>query len=288
MYNKAAKAPQDLIRMGMLKRNGYSAIGACSYSAAASGRMYLQDHVLLVVLEGTYKIRLGGREYPVRKHEMMLLQKAILIEYDKYGNSESGDLLDYMMFFIKDDLIQDFFKLSKYTFPVSEAPVPLAISPIDERMLYYAASLKPYFQEQEKKEDELMRLKLLELMFNMGEANQALLYQFLQLKPRKWSSIVEMMENNYTNPVTLADLAYLSGRSLSTFKREFRQIYREPTFQWLRNRRLEKAKELLTDSGVSVTEACFASGFENVTHFSAVFKKKYGLTPSAMRAARGQ
>lgn len=85
------------------------------------------------------------------------------------------------------------------------------------------------------------------------------------------------------NPVSLSDLAYLSGRSLSTFKREFQAIYNKPTFQWIRNRRLEKAKELLVSSGLSAIDVCFATGFENVAHFSKSFKKKYGVPPSDIK-----
>ena len=99
-------------------------------------------------------------------------------------------------------------------------------------------------------------------------------------KQNEPSSIVEVIEKNLMNPVSLNDLAYLSGRSLSTFKREFQAIYNEPTFQWIRNRRLEKAQELLIHSGLSVTDVCFATGFENIAHFSKVFKNKYGIPPS--------
>lgn len=284
VYKKVTKAPQDLIRLGMLNMKGVSVIGTCTYSDVKFGNMYLQDHVLLVVLEGTYIVRFGSQEYPVKKNEMVLLQKAILIEYEKYGDPESSNLLDYMMFFLKDDLIQDYFKLAPIKPAASEAHIPVSVNPVNERMQYYVASLKPYFQEHEVIEDELMKLKLLELLFNIGDINKTLLYQFQQLKQKEPSSIIEVMEKNFTNPVTLHDLAYLSGKSLSTFKRDFRKIYNEPTFQWLRNRRLEKAKELLTHSGFSVTDACFASGFENVAHFSATFKKTYGISPSAIKA----
>ena len=45
----------------------------------------------------------------------------------------------------------------------------------------------------------------------------------------------------------------------------------------------EKAKELLMNSGLSVTDVCFATGFENVAHFSKSFKKKYGVPPSDIK-----
>ncbi|MFJ5622799.1 helix-turn-helix domain-containing protein [Peribacillus loiseleuriae] len=282
LFKKIAKAPQDLVSIGLLKIKGLTVMGSCIYSDVKADNMYLQDHVILFVQEGIYKVRFGNQEYVVRKNEMVLLQKAIIIEYEKCGDPDSG-VLDYMMFFLKDELLNEFIQMSKLKHSYPAALVPVTVNPVNDRLQSYFASLKPYFKEPEKIEDELVKLKLLELLFDISDADEKILYQFLQLKRKEPSSIVEVVEKNLMNPVSLNDLAYLSGRSLSTFKREFQAIYNEPTFQWIRNRRLEKAKELLTHSGLSVTDVCFATGFENVAHFSKVFKKKYGIPPSAVK-----
>lgn len=274
--------PQDLVSSGMLKIKGLTVMGSCIYSDVKADNMYLQDHVILFVQEGIYKVRFGNQEYVVRKNEMVLLQKAIVIEYEKCGDPDSG-VLDYMMFFLKDELLNEFIQMSKLKHSYPAALVPVTVNPVNDRLQSYFASLKPYFKEPEKIEDELVKLKLLELLFDISDADEKILYQFLQLRRKEPSSIVEVVEKNLMNPVSLNDLAYLSGRSLSTFKREFQAIYNEPTFQWIRNRRLEKAKELLTHSGLSVIDVCFATGFENVAHFSKVFKKKYGIPPSAVK-----
>lgn len=279
---KIAKAPQDLSSIGLLKIKRLTVIGLCCHSDVKQGNMYLQDHVILSVQEGIYKVRFGNQEYIVRKNEMVLIQKAIVIEYEKCGDSDSG-LLDYMMFFLNDELLNEFIKMSnlKHSYP---APlVPVTVYPVNDRLQSYIASLKPYFKEPEKIGDELVKLKLLELLFDILDADEKLLYQLLQLKQKEPSSIVEVIEKNLMNPVSLNDLAYLSGRSLSTFKREFQAIYNESPFHWIRNRRLEKAQELLIHSGLSVTDVCFTTGFENLAHFSKVFKNKYGIAPSQVK-----
>jgi len=279
---KIAKAPKDLVSIGLLKIKGLTVIGSCIHSDVNVGNIYLQDHVILFVQEGQYKVRYGDQEYVVNKNEMVLLQKAIVIEYEKRGESDSG-LLDYMMFFLKDELIDEFIKMSNLMPSYPAVVVPATVNPVNDRLKCYIASLKPYFNEPEKIGDELVKLKLLELLYDILDADEKLLYQLLQLKRKEPSSIVEVVEKNLMNPISLNDLAYLSGRSLSTFKREFKAIYNEPTFQWIRNRRLEKAKELLSYSGLSVTDACFSTGFENVAHFSKIFKIKYGVPPSEIR-----
>lgn len=283
LFERVVKAPKDLDSITMLEMKGLSVIGNCSYSGIKTGTMYLQDHVLLFVLEGTYIVRFGNHEYKVNKNEMVLLQKAIVIEYEKYGESDLENTLDYMMFFIKDELISEFIKMSDINYSLPFTPVPISIYPLNNRLKTYIDSIKPYFNESEKIQEELIKLKLFELLFNIADADEKLFYQFVQLKHREPSSIAKVIEENLMNPVSLEDLAYLSGRSLSTFKREFYAIYNEPTFQWIRNRRLEKARDLLTSSRLSVTDVCFATGFENVAHFSKSFKKKYGIPPSMIK-----
>ncbi|REK77745.1 helix-turn-helix domain-containing protein [Paenibacillus paeoniae] len=280
---KAVKMPQGLASVGMLEMKGLSVMGACGYSDIKTGRMYLQDHVLLVVIEGVYRVRYGEQKYEVRKNEMVLLHKGIVVDYEKYGEEDSKHILDYMMFFLKDELLHEFMKISSLSSSDFVSSATVAVHSVSERLLSYVASLKPYFKEPEGIKDELIKLKMLELLFDLLDADQGLLNQILQLRQQRPTSIVEVVEENLLNPVSLQDLAYLSGRSLSTFKREFRKIYNEPAIQWIRNRRLEKAKELLTHSAISITEICYATGFENVSHFSKVWKKKYGVSPSAMR-----
>jgi AraC-like DNA-binding protein len=129
----------------------------------------------------------------------------------------------------------------------------------------------------------LIKIKLLELLFDLADADDKLLFQFLQIKRKEKRHITEIIEENLFNPVSLNDLAYLSGRSLSSFKRDFQSIYNTSPLQWIRNRRLDRAKELLANSSLSVTDVCFSTGFENVGHFSRVFKKRFGISPSMVR-----
>ena len=104
--------------------------------------------------------------------------------------------------------------------------------------------------------------------------------QMLQLRQPVKTDIHRVVEENYTSPISLNELAYLSGRSLSSFKREFRDIYGEPPARWIREKRLSKAHEMLRSSNLSVADVAYSLGFENPTHFSRIFKQQYGYAPS--------
>ncbi len=283
------KAPQALSKppysQGIIKMKGLSVIESCTHTLGTKGTMFLEDHLLLFVLNGMYSVRFGTQEYTVRKNEMILLQKSIVVEYEKSGDPDSEYTLDYMMFFLKEEVIREFLKLADYQSVYPAQLIPACVHTVNDRLIRYLESLKPYFKEADKISDGLVKLKLLELLFDVADADERFLPQFLQLKRKARKEITEVMEENFMNPVSISDLAYLSGRSLSSFKREFQAMYNTTPLQWMRNRRLDKAEELLRHSTLSVTDICFTIGFENVAHFSKVFKERFGCPPSALKRA---
>lgn len=131
----------------------------------------------------------------------------------------------------------------------------------------------------------LIRLKLQELLHCLpgSRADQPLLEQVLDLRQSYRCDITSIVEENITNTLSLGQLATLSGRSLSSFRRDFLAIYNMPPSKWIRLRRLDKSLELLASTRMTVTDICYTLGFENIAHFSRLFKSRFGLSPSACR-----
>lgn len=94
--------------------------------------------------------------------------------------------------------------------------------------------------------------------------------------------LLDFMQKNYRLDYSMTEFAKASGRSLSTFKRDFRKISELSPERWLTDYRLRSAVELLR-RGRRVSDACFDVGFKNVSHFSAIFKRKFGITPGEVR-----
>lgn len=282
--SKVVKVPLELTtapyHQSILKMNGLSVIESCTHTQNNTGSMFLEDHLLLFVIKGKYTVRYGNQSYTVKKNEMVLLQKSIAVEYEKSGEKDEEYLLDYMMFFLREDLINEFVKMADLKPSYPAALVAVSVKSVNDRFISYIESLKPYFQQPDEISSGLIKIKLLELLFDVADTDENFYFQFLQLKRKERKSITEVIEENIFNPVSLNDLAYLSGRSLSAFKREFKEIYNTSPLHYIRNRRLDKAKELLTHTSLSVTDVCFSTGFENASHFSKVFKERFGISPS--------
>lgn len=86
-------------------------------------------------------------------------------------------------------------------------------------------------------------------------------------------NIEDVMINNFQYNLKISEFAILSGRSLSAFKRDFQSQFRTTPSSWLKNKRLEYAKELLLENNLNINEICYEIGFINSSHFIKAFKK---------------
>ena len=94
---------------------------------------------------------------------------------------------------------------------------------------------------------------------------------------------VQVMESQIADPVCLAALAAAAGVSPRQLNRLFKANLGRSTIQYYRELRLDKARNLLVNSPLSLTEIALATGFANSAHFSKLFSQNFGVTPSSMR-----
>ena len=94
----------------------------------------------------------------------------------------------------------------------------------------------------------------------------------------------EMIDSQYTERLDLDELARTANYSRYHFLRAFRRAFHATPHEYLTRKRVERAKELLADSELTITEICFEVGFESLGSFSTLFHKIVGWSPSIYRA----
>ena len=94
----------------------------------------------------------------------------------------------------------------------------------------------------------------------------------------------ELIDAEYAQPLDLDELARTANFSRYHFLRAFRRAFHTTPHEYLTRKRIERAKELLAESQLTVTEICFEVGFESLGSFSTLFHKTVGWSPSIYRA----
>lgn len=104
------------------------------------------------------------------------------------------------------------------------------------------------------------------------------------MNPHKQVRLARLvLDRRYTDPITIEDLGREVALSPYYLIRAFRRVYKQTPHQYLVERRIAHAKELLRNSDLNITEICAAVGFESLGSFSTLFRKVTGLSPSAYR-----
>jgi AraC-like DNA-binding protein len=105
-------------------------------------------------------------------------------------------------------------------------------------------------------------------------------------RPLSIGEIRDYIDRHYSRSVTIQQLAALAGLSTFHFIRCFRADVGVTPHRYLRDRRLERAGELLATTTMPITEVCDRVGFHSLGSFSSLFKRSSGETPSRYRAQR--
>ncbi len=93
-----------------------------------------------------------------------------------------------------------------------------------------------------------------------------------------------LIDECYHLPLDLEQISSEACLSRFHFLRLFRRAFNKTPHQYLTQRRIERAKELLSSSGLTVTDVCFEVGFESLGSFSSLFHKHVGQPPITYRA----
>ncbi|QKZ13728.1 helix-turn-helix domain-containing protein [Spirosoma sp. KUDC1026] len=84
---------------------------------------------------------------------------------------------------------------------------------------------------------------------------------------------------NFRFNVSLRRFSYIIGRSLTVFKRDFQRVFNESPGRWLLEKRLQEARFLIEVNRQKVSDVYLTVGFEDLSHFSYAFRRRFGQSP---------
>jgi AraC-like DNA-binding protein len=146
----------------------------------------------------------------------------------------------------------------------------------------YLHSLRLMLASENNIPPALLLLKFEELMLWLAEKYPESLLSFQTGSPADDSDqqLINTVESNLHNHISVEDLAFLCNTSLSTFKRKFARLYGgiSPN-KWILQKRMELAAELLQHHHEKPSEVYYKVGYENHSSFTHSFKQVFGQTP---------
>ena len=223
-----------------------------------------------------------NKTHQLPAHTAAFLPQGINLHSDYVKTTEN--LKAYLVFFT-DDIITDFISAVKTNEITEPEQTELLKIQCDSLVQAYFSSIQ-LLKQQGCNSAALVKIKLLELLHLLNFSDKGTLPAVFQSKkaasyPKR--NLTRLLNNSDTLKLNINDLASLSGRSISTFTRDFKVIYGMPPKQWLQNKRLTRANELLTNTELTVTHVAADLGYENVSHFIKSFKDKYKITPKQFK-----
>lgn len=103
------------------------------------------------------------------------------------------------------------------------------------------------------------------------------------LSDRKFRQVLEYIEANLDRNISLADIAGVAGLSVSHFKSLFRESAGVPAHQYLIRRRVERAKNLIAEDKMPISQVAFEAGFAHQSHLARHMRRLLGVSPKGLR-----
>lgn len=214
--------------------------------------------------------------------------QSLLIEH---GNCLFTELLNKdntyfcKLFFFSQKKVSEF--LSKHTNDVSkkdnsyQKEAPYFIIENDEYISLFVNSLSSIDLIKNSNKQSLLAVKFEEIMLYLMNKYGDVFIQYAHslITTESQSSFKKIIEINTYSNLKLEEIAFLCNMSLSTFKRQFVNVYEIPPGKWFQQKRLLKAKELLQEGKYKSSEIYLDFGYDSLSNFSIAFKNEFGISP---------
>lgn len=237
-----------------------------------------EHHMLVWFISGETKIVQAEATYLFTKGDIFLIprnQLATIINYPKDGQPHKTVVMH-----LSTARLRDFYAHLDVKPQTSESPKIRCFNnhPLLESCL---ASLIPYFEMKDLPAD-IASLKITEAISILRAIDKEIDNVLTNFEEPGKIDLVSYMEKNFMFNMPMEKFGYLTGRSLTTFKRDFKRAFNTTPQKWLTQKRLELAHYQFVEKHKKPIDVCYEVGFENLSHFSYAFKKQFGYAPTAL------
>ncbi|MDB4903735.1 MAG: transcriptional regulator, AraC family [Mucilaginibacter sp.] len=251
---------------------------SCVSKRIVEGELFIRQHVVDYIISGTSEVYFSGKSHLFKAGDFRFAVKNRLSKFVKQPPS-GGEYRSISICIDHDTLLElkDQFQQGITTGQNHDNVFLLKPNHLFKN---YIDSLLPYLEHSQHMGLGLVKIKIKEAVLVFLGANPGLKDLLFDFSEPGKIDLQACMDEHYQCNGDLQHFAYLTGRSLSTFKRDFKKTYRTTPGQWLLQKRLEDAHYLLKEKKLKSSEVYLEVGFKDYSHFFVAFKKLFGIAPS--------
>jgi AraC family transcriptional regulator, exoenzyme S synthesis regulatory protein ExsA len=244
-----------------------------------------QDEACFIYfVEGSTKINSPNEQVRIEPEESVLLKcGSYFADLLKFSNADRYEILVVHLY---PDILRKIYKHEIPAFVKNSENKSFVHNIASHGIIKkFIESLYFYFNNPALVSDELLELKVRELILLLVQTKNAasVASLFADLFTPRDMSIKEVVNHHLFSDLSIDDLASLTNLSASTFNRTFQTLFNDTPANYIKMKRLERAKDLLSMSSLTISEIAFQTCFNDIAHFSRSFKAAWGCSPSAYR-----
>ena len=262
----------------IIEYNGISF--SCIHNNNIRETFSLSDHALVYLSSGSLEISDHDNTVRMTPGECVFIWKDCSVTLTKSMGPDGSPFKSIMIVFERKFLFRYYRSIKSEHIDAERSSSPIMRIPSRPDTVSLFTSLMPFFWSEDKPSEDWVIGKKTEGLDCILRTDSNVYASLFDFSGRWKIDLAAFMEENYTQNLSLEELANYTGRSLSSFNRDFRKIYGTLPQKWIISRRLEKARSLLAECPIRVQDAMAEAGFTNLSHFSRVYKEKYGHSPS--------
>lgn len=243
------------------------------------GDVTLPNHSLVRIISGQMRVIHANHDYIFKAGDTFLFPKDQLATVIKSGKDDCP--YKSVVMNINTELLKNIYINANIDKKASDTR---AIRTFGSHPLLesYFASLIPYFDLTHRLPNELSTIKVHEIIVILRALDKGIDGILSDFSDPGKINLKEYMERNFMFNLPLEKFSYLAGRSLTTFKKDFKKTFHMTPQKWLVQKRLDLAHFLISEKHRKPIEVYHEAGFENLSHFSFAFKRKFGYPPSTL------
>jgi AraC-like DNA-binding protein len=251
---------------------------------AIEKEQFVPDHALIHILAGHLDVLDADSHNTFPSGDTLFVRRNSLAKFIKTPPA-NGEPFRAISIFIKKHFLREYFAKNSHGNDIPQhASTNIRIKKVPSTPLMqgFFSSITPYFDSGIVFDTDLMEIKTREAIVILVQVDPSLRQSLIDFSDPGKIDLEEFMCKNFMFNVSLETFAKMTGRSLSTFKRDFEKIFDMSPSRWLKNKRLEHAHYLIKEQHKTPSDVYLEVGFENLSHFSSSFKAAYGYNPSVL------